>query len=221
MPADLDKKLRSIEAVQNELNSYSDLLSEPVVVRQQPPRNRTKNGFPVGTLISLPSRIPHGGPKVARGFRAVLFFTGCPPDAIAYNSDKQANRTTIIGNMLSLGWPVLTKHTDRMFLLRKWLDEGLRKDRYAVANIHHGPLKCLGELLQKLLKEAEDLNQDEEFNQDTELAQLAREFTENHLKSELEEEMEKFAAFDWDLTEWKNGIKKAKRATSSRSRTNV
>lgn len=213
MPADLDKKLRNNQDIQDELNSYGQLLSEPVKVGQSQGGNTTDR-FPVGTLISLPSKIPHGGPEVVKGFRAVLFFTGCEPGALPYNSDKQANRTTIVGNMLSLGWPTLTTHTDRMYLLRKWLNEGLRKDRHAVANIHHGPLKKLGQLLQKIHLEDQEILQDEELLQDPEQAQHVHEFLEN----QLEEEMERFANYDWDPTAWKKGKKQLRRVSHSRTR---
>ena len=146
---ELDKKLRANKDTQHDLNCYGCLLSEPGLVKRKKGAGRIpkKDQFPIGSLISLPGRVAHGGPS-SKTFRAVIFFTGAPRGAAVYDSDKQANRTMLVGNMLVLSWLDMDQE-ERVYLLKKWYEHCLKKDKFGVANIFHVHLKHLGEVLKK------------------------------------------------------------------------
>jgi hypothetical protein len=152
IPSNLDGKLRGVPEVQDELNSYGCLLSDPVKVSRNLDYQHgagiipEEDLFPIGTLISLPARVAHGGPPTT-SFRAVIFFTGAPSGVEPYDSDKQSNRTMLVSNMLLFSWMDMDKE-ERLYLLNKWYDECLSKDKFGVANLVHQHLKKLGHCLQ-------------------------------------------------------------------------
>ena len=154
MPIGLNDLLLANEATRKEVDSYGSLLSTHVRVgmggedlQQVDEDDEEDDLFPVGTLMSMPGRVAHGGPKATR-FRAVLFFTGAPDEEECYDADKQANRTTLIGNMLYESFVVMS-HEQRVYLLDKWYTEGLSKDRFGVTNLKHKPLIELGLYLKR------------------------------------------------------------------------
>lgn len=76
-----------------------------------------------------------------------MFFTGAPVGVKCYDSDKQANRTMLIGNMIVNSFVGLsTEH--RLYLLDRWYKCGLAVDKFAVDNLTHVNLKALGHYLQ-------------------------------------------------------------------------
>ena len=157
IPEGLDEILRKNPTTQHDLNCYGCLFSDPVKVDrdlQYQANDQAMAGgvipvkdlFPTGTVISLPGRVAHGGPKT-KSFRAVIFFTGSPCGVAHYDSDKQANRTMLVGNMLLHSWLDMTL-PQRVYLLRKWYEACLSKDEFAVENLVHIHLKKLGRCLQ-------------------------------------------------------------------------
>ena len=156
---DLDELLRSDEEIQDHLNAYGSVLSNPEQVKRKLTANvgaggvkkkqklPTEHKLPIGTLISLPGKVAHGGP-FSDGFRAVLFFTGVHEDRNGYNSDKQANRTMLVSNMLVKFFVELTQE-QRLYLLNKWHDECLVKDKFGVDNLVHLHVKALGGYLKR------------------------------------------------------------------------
>ena len=104
----------------------------------------TDTRFPIGTLISLPGNVPHAGP-VSDKVRAVMFFTGNPPDETPYYYDTQHTRTTLLSEIMMHNWVPLQDHdpdyvVHREYLLSKWDLLGLQNDRFAVNNMHHAHL---------------------------------------------------------------------------------
>ena len=132
--------------------------------------------FPVGTVFSTPGKVPHGGPST-NDFRAVLFFTGAPKGKTPYNSNEQYSRTMLLFDMFYLTWINMATGF-RVLMLEKWYEEGLRRDRSAIANIHHKPSKTLGE-------------------------KLVRNETSVKKRKAL---IEDFANFDWTEDEWDAGM---------------
>ena len=179
MPKGLDKRLRAeCPAVQEELDSYGCLLSDPVKVGRTSVAGvvPTADLFPSGTLLSLPGRVAHGGPPT-ESFRAVIFFTGAPVGVAPYDSDKQSNRTMLVGNMLVLCWMKMPP-VQRVFLLKIWYEECLSKDVFGVYNLVHTHIKKLGHCLQseKNAKQRVDL-------------------------------IKKFASHKWKKTNWEKGTR--------------
>ena len=152
IPDELDKKLTGNQHVRSKLDSYGCLLSDPKrvymggdfvtdTVSASTNDAALEESFPVGTIVSLPGMVPHGGPSSEK-FRAVLFFTGNPKGAEGYDSNQQANRTMLISDWMVHVWIIMNKK-ERVYLLQKWYTEGLTKDKHAIANLGHNQLKQL------------------------------------------------------------------------------
>ena len=154
MPQGLADKLNECQEVQGVLNGFGRLLSttlSKVNVATQ------KKGWrpPMGTLLCLPSRVPHCGPQVnaTTGIRAVLFFTATPEGGTPYNPDIQLCRTTVVAQILVYVWLKLT-HDERKYMLTQWWETGLKLDKEASrTNLVHGPLKVMALALASLKKD--------------------------------------------------------------------
>ena len=188
----LDQLLLSKKENRAELDCYGCLLSNPAKVGRDLEYEGHDHGvasglipeedlFPIGTLISLPGMVAHGGPKTT-SFRAVIFFTGAPVGVEAYDSDKQANRTMLVGNMLYHSWMDMIPE-QRVWLLRKWYEECLSKDEFAVGNLVHIHLQKLGRCLQ-----AERLSVNKK--------------NENKQSELIRNLIQKFASHSWDVDSW-------------------
>lgn len=157
MSVTLDEKLRKIPKISSKLDSYGCLLSDPKRVVEGggfvSDTDAVEEPFPVGTILSLPGMVPHGGPS-SDEFRAVLFFTGNSSGEAGYNSDEQANRSMLIGDWLVHAWMDLDQ-TERVYLLEKWFAEGLDKDTYAIHNLGHNVLRELASMLKEKAVDAE------------------------------------------------------------------
>ena len=140
MPAGLAEKLKRNTTIQSSLNRFGCLLSDQKIAGNSTDQELL---FPAGTLISLPGMVPHGGPP-ARGFRAILFFTGAPQGSVRHDVDLQTTRTTLVGDMLLHSWLSLNV-AERKFLLGKWYKDCLMKDtKLAINNVMHIQLKKIG-----------------------------------------------------------------------------
>jgi hypothetical protein len=182
-PKRLSDYLRANPEVNKIMNTFGCLFSEPKQVGinggfvnlDSDEAVALGESFPVGTVFSMPGKVPHGGP-LTNDFRAVLFFTGAPKGKTPYNSNEQYNRTMLLFDMFYLTWVDMTTGF-RVLMLEKWYEEGLRRDRSALANIHHKPSKTLG-------------------------AKLVKKETSDKKRKAL---IDDFARFDWTEEEWESG----------------
>ena len=155
MPPNLADKLSEIPNVQKLLDGYGPLLSTPL---KKINIDSKKNGkLPIGTLLCLPGRVPHCGPEVETGFRAVLFFTATPVGMEEYDVDKQYCRTTLVSDILSHSWTSLNKE-EREYMLMQWYNVGLSQDaRDVVYRVNHEHLTLMAEAIWKARKKREAL----------------------------------------------------------------
>lgn len=147
MQADLADKLSNIPEVQKLLDGYGPLLSTPL---KKVNIDAKRNGkFPIGTLLCLPGGVPHCGPKVGTGFRAVLFFTATPAGMKKYDVDRQYCRTTLVSDILSHSWISLNKE-EREYMLTQWYNVGLSQDAQdAVDRVNHQHLTLMAKAIWK------------------------------------------------------------------------
>lgn len=151
IPQGLADKLNECKEVQGVMNGFGRLLSttlSEVNVATQKKGVR----LPMGSLLCLPSRVPHCGPQVnaTTGIRAVLFFTATPEGGTPYNSDIQLCRTTVVAQILVHVWLKLT-HYERKYMLTQWQETGLKHDKEASrTNLVHEPLKVMALALASL-----------------------------------------------------------------------
>jgi hypothetical protein len=165
LPSGMQRKLDTIPEVQQLLDGFGSLLSPSIMTTVTDAENPTM--VPFGTMIGLRGRVMHGGPKVSEDnlVRVVLFFTATPVEdtAIAYNTDTQYCRSTIIHDILYHTWPSLSP-SEKDFFLRKWIKVGLCEDSVGAinGNMQHMHLKVMALELRRLAlmkrkKEAERL----------------------------------------------------------------
>ena len=112
---------------------------------------------PFGTVICLPGKVMHCGPKVTTKdkLRAVMFFTATPKTdiALAYNSDAQYCRSTLFHDILLHSWVALNS-TMKANMLTKWAEVGLRHDsKDAIElNMQHKQLIVIARALKEKIK---------------------------------------------------------------------
>lgn len=76
-----------------------------------------KQNLAAGSVLSTPGSVLHAGPAT-NGFRAVLFYTGRPPNAEPYNSEVQWLDGLLLGELTLQLWEDITAN-DRKSLLYK------------------------------------------------------------------------------------------------------
>ena len=146
MAPKMKKKMDSSPAIQKLLDGFGMLLSPTIErVEDKPP----KVNF--GDMLLLPGRVMHCGPAVTgkKLLRSVLFFTATPPQdtALAYNSETQYCRSTLIHDILLHSWPLLNSK-EKKYLLTKWKTIGLCHDSDdAVLNMNHKHLIVIAEAI--------------------------------------------------------------------------
>ena len=156
LPKGLQVKLDQFPEVQKLLDGFGPLLSPPSIKKV----GQETDMVSFGTIISLPGRVMHCGPKVTKQnketktnlVRSILFFTGTPNDEVgsAYDSDTQYCRSTIIHDILLFSWPLLTKK-EKKYMLTKWVEVGLSNDSNdaITVNMSHRDLKVIAKALKE------------------------------------------------------------------------
>jgi hypothetical protein len=148
LPTGLVAKFYKEEGIPELVESFGGLLCSEL---NQVNKQNAINKMPVGTLLCMPGRVPHCGPKVVgkNSLRAVLFFTATPKDDSAYNPEIQFCRTTLVAEFMIVAWPKLTPQ-ERTYMLYKWKSIGLDNDIDAVdVNLNHQHLKVMAKVLAK------------------------------------------------------------------------
>jgi hypothetical protein len=149
MPASLKDKMDGIPIIQELIDDFGPLLSPSI----QKVGKKSKK-VPFGTVICLPGRVLHCGPKVeeVNKVRAVLFFTATPIAdlALAYDSEIQYCRSSLIHDFLLHSWPTLLP-TEKVYFLNKWKTVGLSHDsiQAITLNMSHKHLKVMALAIKK------------------------------------------------------------------------
>ena len=152
LPPGLQNTLDKIKEVQELIDDFGPLLS-PAVQKV----GKKLEMVPFGTIVCLPGRIMHCGPKVTtkNQLRAVMFFTATPNTdiALAYNSETQYCRSTIFHDILLHSWLKLNS-TMKAYMLSKWTEVGLRHDSQDAIelNMNHKQLIVIARALKQKMK---------------------------------------------------------------------
>ena len=161
LPPSLQVKLNKITEIQSLIDGFGPLLSPPSIKLVWEPYDMVA----FGTMLLLPGRVMHCGPKVTRQnstvtgnnmLRSVMFLTATPKNnlASAYDSEIQYCRSPIIHDILLYSWPSLNAK-EKKYMLTKWEEVGLSNDSmFAITiNMKHVDLKVIALELKRTPKD--------------------------------------------------------------------
>ena len=154
LPSGMQTKLDDFPVVQKLLDGFGPLLS-PSIKKTVAEGEMPTMVVPFGTMLCLPGKVMHCGPKARedKTVRAVMFFMATPNEhaAMAYDSETQYCRSTIIHDILFHTWPSLNP-TEKEYMLKKWIKVGLFMDSKGAihGNMQHKHLKVIALALRKL-----------------------------------------------------------------------
>jgi hypothetical protein len=144
IPESLSEALWKIENCKEKLNKYGKVLTRPRYA-DGPDRDVLVT---VGSIMSLPAKEVHGGPKSEEP-RAVMFFTGRPMiGATRYDDEVQFCITALIGDLLLESWLILDSK-QRQIMLTLWWREGILHDKWGLQHIVHAHLRKMGEAIKE------------------------------------------------------------------------